>query len=304
MSNFFTAISIFYAAQRVITIDGFAEAGAVKVGVYLGGEYRFMPQHLLHLAYARAAFQQVGCERMAERVGADIFRYSRILRQLLYYMENHNARKGLAAIVQEQDVLIFAIHRFFLLLFETLYEVIVYIACGDIAHRHQALFIPLPRHTYKAVVEKQVAQPECHQFRNPQPAAVQGFYHSPVPCPEMPRKVDRLHKPAYFPDGKNVGKFAACFWSIGKFGGKVLYAVVYQQKVKKTFYPAQHTSLGGFGYALVVKRHHKGLYMFRFYLCTAFQPELLLHERYHLPEVAHVRLHAITGEFFLEAYIK
>lgn len=77
----------------------------IQMGIYFGGQYGFVPQHLLHMPDIGPSLQKVGGETVAENVGADRFDNAGLFSRRLYYMEDHNPGKPLAAIIEEQYII-------------------------------------------------------------------------------------------------------------------------------------------------------------------------------------------------------
>src|SRR3954454_18899265 len=83
---------------------GPAHVGGGYVRVHLGRLDARMSQHLLDAAQVAAALEQVGGERVRQRVRRDVLRDPGVARVLAQKLEDRLARDPLAAVVQEEDV--------------------------------------------------------------------------------------------------------------------------------------------------------------------------------------------------------
>lgn len=102
--NFFL-FSVFYVAWMVL-YNLTAEHVTVDVGIYFRGGDAFVPQHALDGAQVGAAFQQVGGERMPERMRADVLGNSRFLGQFFDEVKNHDARDAVTPSGQKHIIFI------------------------------------------------------------------------------------------------------------------------------------------------------------------------------------------------------
>ena len=144
---------------RQVLFERAAQVVAVEVGVDFGGEDALVSQHLLHLTYACAPFEQVRGERVPERMRADVFVDAGALGGLLQDREDHHARKLPAPVVEEYDL-------FARTCAAALFEIALYLVACDGADRHQPLLVALADDTDVALPEKEVGEPQRGELRD------------------------------------------------------------------------------------------------------------------------------------------
>lgn len=91
----------------VVEEDFFAQAGAVDVGVDLGGGYAFVAEHGLDGAEVGSALEEVGGEGVAEGVGRDVAGDARLGAEFLDEVEDHDSADVFdAALDGDEDVVL------------------------------------------------------------------------------------------------------------------------------------------------------------------------------------------------------
>lgn len=90
---------------RVECEDAALPLAGVDVGVYLGGDYAFVAEHLLYGTEVGSVLDQVGGEGVAECVGGYLLGDAGLFALAFDHQEYHLAAQFPAAPVQEQDVL-------------------------------------------------------------------------------------------------------------------------------------------------------------------------------------------------------
>ena len=66
------------------------------MGVNLSSQYRLMAKQLLNVSQIGSAFEQMGCESVAESVRADVFLDASFFNQVFDYGENHDTSERCA----------------------------------------------------------------------------------------------------------------------------------------------------------------------------------------------------------------
>lgn len=84
---------------------------AVYVRVYLRGQYRLVPEHLLHHTQVRPVFNQMGGERMSEGVRGYFLADAGQEALLLYHIEDGHAAERLSEPVEESEIAEFRSRR-------------------------------------------------------------------------------------------------------------------------------------------------------------------------------------------------
>ena len=81
---------MYESASRMKLDDRTLQVFPIQMGVYFGGGNAFVAQHFLYSSEIGAAFDEMGCKRMPQRMRADHFLYPGELCQLFDHHKNIN----------------------------------------------------------------------------------------------------------------------------------------------------------------------------------------------------------------------
>ena len=188
-------------------LDRAAQVLAVEVGVDFGREDALVSEHLLHLPDRSPSFEQMGCERVAEGVGADAFFDSGIPRSLFEDGEDHDAREAAPAVVQEESILAGTGFGAFV-------EVAVDAFAGRGADGYEPLFVAFSDDADVALAEEEILDFQGYELRDAQSAGVEEFEHGAVAQPLDGGGIDGGDDAVDLVGREDVGELAS------EFGGQ------------------------------------------------------------------------------------
>ena len=251
-----------------------------------------MAQHLLHLADAGAPLEQVGGERVAEGVGADVLRDAGAARRLPDDGEEHHARQPRAPVVEEDGVVAGAY-------FAPLFEVALDFVARHAADGDQPLLVALADDADVALAEKEVAHPQRGELRGAQSARVEHLEHGAVAQPLGRARVNGGDDAVNLLGREDVGQLPPEFGGVDELGGRRLDFVADEQVVEEALHAAERPGLRGLFAAAFVEPAHVAFDHLRFDLARG-DVVLPQDEVRELPEVAHVGGDGVLRQPFFE----
>ena len=144
-------------------LDNFtSESVPVDMCIDFSGGDGFMSQHALDGPQIGAAFQQMGGEGVAERMGTDILGDAGFFRQLFYHVKHHDAGDIIAPSCQKYVIFV----SFLDFSQVTVCKPILYFFDGAGGDRYQALFAAFAFHLDESFLEVKVGDFQVTQFRH------------------------------------------------------------------------------------------------------------------------------------------
>ena len=251
-----------------------------------------MSEHLLHLPDRSPSFEQMGCERVAEGVGADAFFDSGIPRSLFEDGEDHDAREVAPAVVQEESILAGTGFGAFV-------EVAVDAFAGRGADGHEPLFVAFSDDADVALAEEEILDFQGYELRDAQSAGVEEFEHGAVAQTLDGGGVDGGDDAVDLVGREDVGELASEFGGQDELRGRIFDLVGDHQEVEEALDAAQRTGLRGLLASAVEKPGHVSFDHLWFDLLRGDVPHAE-DEVCEGSQVAHVGLDGVLCETFFE----
>lgn len=196
--------------------------------------------------------EQMGGERVAEGVGADVLRDAGPRGRLPDDGEEHHAREPSAAVVEEDGVVAGG-HL------APLLEVALHLVARHAADGDQPLLVPLADDADVALAEEEVAHPQRHELRSAQPARVEHLEHGAVAQPLGRRPLCGGDDAVNLLGREDVGQWPPELGGVDELGGRRLDAVAQEQVVEEALHAAERPRLRGLLAAAVEEPPHVAL---------------------------------------------